>query len=60
MPMARAFPAFCLLFRHPSRATILRDDRIDEPERSMINPAMYCPGIRPLRALSQPTSLPSA
>jgi hypothetical protein len=26
MPMARAFPAFCLLFRHPSRATILRDD----------------------------------
>jgi hypothetical protein len=33
MPMARAFPAFCLLFRHPSHATILRDDRIDEPER---------------------------
>ncbi len=33
MPMARAFPAFCLLFRHTSRATKLRDDRIDEPER---------------------------
>jgi hypothetical protein len=28
MPMARRFPAFCLLFRHPSRATMLRDGRI--------------------------------
>ncbi len=28
MPMARPFLAFCLLFRHPSRATMLRDDRI--------------------------------
>src|SRR6185437_10098078 len=27
MPMARPFPAFCLLFRHPSRATMLRGDR---------------------------------
>jgi hypothetical protein len=33
MPMARAFPAFRLLFRHPSRATMLRDYRSDQPER---------------------------
>ncbi len=36
MPMARAFPAFCLLFRHPSRATKLRDDGINDPERRPI------------------------
>ncbi len=28
MPMAYAFPAICLLFRHPSCATILRHNRI--------------------------------
>jgi len=30
MPMARPFPAFCLLFRHPSRAMMLRGDRIED------------------------------
>jgi hypothetical protein len=33
MPMPRPFLAFCLLFRHPSRATILRGDCLDEPKR---------------------------
>src|SRR5689334_21082290 len=32
MPMAQPFPAFCLLFRNPSRATMLRDARFDEAE----------------------------
>jgi hypothetical protein len=33
MPMARPFPAFCLLVRHSSRATMLRGDRLDKSER---------------------------
>jgi hypothetical protein len=28
MPMAQAFQAICLLFRHPSRAMKLRDGRM--------------------------------
>jgi hypothetical protein len=31
--MERAFFALFLLFRHPSRATMLRGNRIDQPER---------------------------
>ncbi len=58
MPMARAFPAFCLLFRHPSRATMLRDDRIGKPERSG-GDSIYRPlklGLRFSRKAEVPSS----